>query len=447
MTYTLAKGVTNQTAPSKRSTRYAFFAVAFAASVGFAAYNGGTVHGDFLIHGAAPTPSARLVTYANNQRGFIGGVGNKFKASLWFTSADGTLDQDQLESALKSARCTATTVGGDAIVGSFVAPKHHTDHPFFEEKNFGVEISYAPGWCSFDKAANISAEAKATVEVAPYGKIELTLSALPKEPLSGVAVCHPALRAKSDRSLGPGVHKIYAKGQSPSSLTYGAQAMHNVNYYAHAAKPSEKPIRTYLFDSRDQDVREQDPLSKTASFLQSESLKTIELTIPLRPSRETVSSGEVPLQPDTVAQFAWLRECGDMVKYDGYKWVSFSDFDEYVSVPGGKSIQEYLDSLTHGTISVIAPRIDSPHQGQMKLKDTQREYVPTHQLLDNQLQHRLLPVPPCHPEPIDLVKLIDVDDLVPGTCSRSRARTSTPLKRTTSRKSSQATTTTRANIS
>ena len=80
--------------------------------------------------------------------------------------------------------------------------------------------------------------------------------------------------------------------------------MHNVNYYAHAAKPSEKPIRTYLFDSRDYDVREQDPLSKTASFLQSESLKTIELTIPLRPSRETVSSGEVPLHPDTVAQFA-----------------------------------------------------------------------------------------------------------------------------------------------
>ena len=101
-----------------------------------------------------------------------------------------------------------------------------------------------------------------------------------------------------------------------------------------------------------------------------------------------------------------------MAKYDGYKWVSFSDFDEYVSVPRGKSIHEYLDSLTHGTISVIAPRIDSPHQGQMKLKDKQREYVPTHQLLDSQLRHHLLPVPPCHPEPIDLVKLIDVDDLV-----------------------------------
>jgi hypothetical protein len=61
------------------------------------------------------------------------------------------------------------------------------------------------------------------------------------------------------------------------------------------------------------------------------------MDVPFKPKREQPDRGGngdivVPLaQPDMLAQFALIRECADMAKYDGYKWAFFIDYDEYIA--------------------------------------------------------------------------------------------------------------------
>jgi hypothetical protein len=59
-------------------------------------------------------------------------------------------------------------------------------------------------------------------------------------------------------------------------------------------------------------------------------------------------------------QLALIRECGDMAKYDGYKWAAFIDYDEYISVSGHKSMEQYTKGLPIGTVSVLIPRVPPP---------------------------------------------------------------------------------------
>ena len=51
--------------------------------------------------------------------------------------------------------------------------------------------------------------------------------------------------------------------------------------------------------------------------------------MPFKPKRDR--GGDNLPQPDTLAQLAFIRECGDMAKHDGYKWAFFIDYDEFIA--------------------------------------------------------------------------------------------------------------------
>jgi hypothetical protein len=131
--------------------------------------------------------------------------------------------------------------------------------------------------------------------------------------------------------------------------------MHNVDYYSNSGKPGEKPVRSYVFDARDPELRVLDPLRSTLERPQQ--MELIEMDIALQPLGDDTAG---TAQPYGLAQLALIRECGDMAKYDGYKWAACIDYDEYISVRGDKSIQEYTAGLPNGTVSVIIPRVPPP---------------------------------------------------------------------------------------
>jgi hypothetical protein len=328
---------------------------------------------------AASVP--RLIKYTAKQRGFVDAAGTQFKASLWFTSEAGTLDRDDIESALATAICDATTLENHHTHGKFMPPAtFNPDHsPFFQEKNFGSKIAYAPGRCVFETAIDPSKPATVTVPKYRNQKIELTLSAYPKRPLKGVAICHAALPAKNPK---------HPEESSGGSSTYGSWAMNNINYYSAASKPGEKPIKSYVFDAREPEVRELDPMEQVVTHL--EKLNLIQMDVPFKPKREQPDRGGngdivVPLaQPDMLAQFALIRECADMAKYDGYKWAFFIDYDEYMVAAGGKSIEEYLEGLPKNTVSVIVDRIS-------RLTKKANEYASTADFMAVVRKEKLIP--------------------------------------------------------
>jgi hypothetical protein len=64
-------------------------------------------------------------------------------------------------------------------------------------------------------------------------------------------------------------------------------------------------------------------------------LTVIKLDVPFKPKRYRLDPANPTAttlsQPDTLAQLAFIRECGDMAKHDGYKWAFFIDYDEYIA--------------------------------------------------------------------------------------------------------------------
>jgi hypothetical protein len=133
--------------------------------------------------------------------------------------------------------------------------------------------------------------------------------------------------------------------------------MHNVDYYSNSGKPGEKPVRSYVFDAREPKLRVLDPLR--SALERPEQMELIEMNIALEPFPDVRGEAH-PTQPFYLAQIALIRECGDMAKYDGYKWAAFIDYDEYISVRGDKSMEEYTEGLPNGTVSVIIPRVPPP---------------------------------------------------------------------------------------
>ena len=332
---------------------------------------------------AGKTVAPQLLAYTKNQLAYVNAAGNQFKASLWFFSPDGALQKDQLESTLARAICTATSQQGETVHGVFVpllpsesdicevcacdrlchltrsvrtsrwevAPywlARREGHPFFQEQNFGRRIAYAPGQCSFAHGGKLDSQRYATVHIPDSEfrqQVVFRLRAFPTQKPRGMAICH-----------GP----LYAGGPGKTAYThapakFGRWAMHNVDYYSNSGKPGEKPVRSYVFDARDPKLRVLDPLRSTLE--RPEQMELIEMDIALQPLGDDTAG---TAQPYGLAQLALIRECGDMAKYDGYKWAAFIDYDEYISVRGDKSIEEYTEGLPNGTVSVIIPRVPPP---------------------------------------------------------------------------------------
>lgn len=310
----------------------------------------------------------QLLAYTKNQLGYVNAAGNQFKASLWFFSPDGALQEDQLESALAKAICTATSHKGETMHGAFVplltSPetqvcevgcRYREGHPFFGEANFSPKFAYAPGQCSFVHGDKIDAQRTAAVHIPDSEfrqQVIFRLRAFPKQKPRGMAICHGPLYGGSGQALGKAAY-------TNSPPKFGSWAMHNVDYYSNSGKPGEKPVRSYVFDAREPKLRVLDPLR--SALERPEQMELIEMDIPLQPQIEMKSKGAGSFLHMYVSfQLALIRECGDMAKYDGYKWAAFIDYDEYISVSGHKSMEQYTKGLPIGTVSVLIPRVPPP---------------------------------------------------------------------------------------
>ena len=375
-----------------------------------------------MLHESVKSVAPTLLAYTKNQPAYVNEAGNQFKVSLWFSSPIGALQQDQLESALATAICTATSHRGETVHGVFVPPpevepdlqiesesvggfdlaawsavlpsadKNKGGHPFFNEHNFGSKIAYAPGQCSFAESDKLDSEKTATVHIPAaefhqQQQVVFRLRAFPTSKPHGMAICHPALYAGAASSdphqscshspffcIGPHQQtcpsvvshpsvvstsaSTSAVSSSSTCLFSGPHQRHsfgqtNIDYHSDSGKPGDKPVRSYVFDARNPELRALDPLR--SALERPSQMELIEMDIPLA----EVAPWDTT-QPFYLAQVALIRECADMAKYDGYKWAAFINYDEFLSVGGDKSIEEYADGLPSGTVSVILPRIPPP---------------------------------------------------------------------------------------
>ena len=287
---------------------------------------------------ASGLPSvAKAVAYKENNPGYLDGAGTSWQALSFWVDENGAMTTGSVHEAISTGSCAAAAKDGRTVTGKMQFDDLNGEDAI--RHGFGQTISYAYVKCTFDEPVDPMKGGRMTL--GKTGAIDVTLrQAFAGQP-KGLAMCHPAVFGD-----------------------YAADKVMAVWTAYLARQNNDRPMKMYSFDVRKPELRALHPVpGATEVNIPLEALSGSEHRKGREHGKELTDAST---QPYYMAQWAWVKECHLMAKYDGFKWAGFMDNDELPTLTSGSglSLIEYLETKPADTQAVVIQR-----QEIIRLKD------------------------------------------------------------------------------
>lgn len=278
---------------------------------------------------SGPTGRPHAVQYTKAQAAYLNEDRTGWQAISFIVDESGGMTRRFMTDAVASGSCTAFSKTGKSITGKLAFDESNGDS--FLEKGFGTHMLFVDTKCAFDEPVDARRLGRVQFgEKAGYS--EVNLRHLFEGKAEGLAICHPAVFGDYE------VDKVFAVWTA---------------FFNKQVSTGDKPVRFYSFDVRGEARKKTCPLDGS-----------IDVKLPFgidfggnRPGRdEKAEKAGSSSQPFYLAQFAWVKECHQMAKYDGYKWAGFMDNDELPTLMSGQNLLGYLDARPDDVQAVLVQR-------------------------------------------------------------------------------------------